>query len=394
MFLTVLIFIAILGLLVFVHELGHFVVAKKSGMQVDEFGFGFPPRLFGIQKLAGKWKAVWHRRASQSASAPPPDTGQEAALWAPSAQRGATIYSINWIPLGGFVRILGENNQAASDPNSFINKPFWPRLLTLLAGVLMNLVLAWLLLSAGYIKGLPVALDGAGSLPAQAVLTNQQVAILEVAPNSPAALAGIQAGDIILGVDGREFSSAEALRQYVLLQAGREFRFELKRINQNLSAQVASRKQPQAGEGPTGIALGTLGLLSYPWYQAFWQGAQSTLLQLGQIVSGLYHLIIQGQGLQSLGGPVKIAQITGQVRELGFIYLVQFAAFLSINLAVLNVLPFPALDGGRILFLLIEKLRRKRNNQKVEQIVNTAGFVFLLLLMLLVTARDIKGLWR
>lgn len=375
MLITILIFIVILGLLVFVHEFGHFVAAKKSGMQVDEFGFGFPPRVFGIRKSAKNYKILWGGGKPEQSS------------------DSATIYSINWIPLGGFVKILGENNEAAADPKSFINKPFWPRFFTLLAGVAMNLVLAWLLLSAGYVKGLPVALDSVASLPATAVLTQKQTAILDVMAGSPADHAGIQPGDVVLNVDSQEFAGVEALRQYVLSRAGKEFRFELKRVNQNLAVQVASRANPGIGQGPTGIALGTLGRLSYPWYQALWQGAQSTWSQLSQIVSGLYHLIIQGQGLQSLGGPVKIAQITGQVRQLGFIYVVQFAAFLSINLAVLNALPFPALDGGRILFLLIEKLRRKRNNPKVEQIINTAGFVFLLLLMLLVTARDIKSLW-
>src|ERR1700722_667059 len=129
MFITILIFIVILGILVFVHEFGHFLVAKKSGMKVDEFGFGFPPRLAGIQKIGSKFKFVWGYKAPQN-----PDK---------------TVYSINWIPLGGFVKILGEDNAGENDPRSFINQSFWKRLAVLVAGVIMNVLLAWVLISAG-----------------------------------------------------------------------------------------------------------------------------------------------------------------------------------------------------------------------------------------------------
>src|SRR5262245_46692622 len=133
---TIIIFIIILGLLVFVHELGHFIVAKKSGMVVEEFGFGFPPRLIGIQKIENRWRVVW---------------GKKSEVENPQN----TVYSINAIPLGGFVRILGENNAHPDHPGSFINKGFWPRFFTLVAGVLMNVVLAWVLISAGFMIGLP-----------------------------------------------------------------------------------------------------------------------------------------------------------------------------------------------------------------------------------------------
>src|SRR5581483_8981650 len=136
----------LLAVLIFVHEFGHFWVAKKSGMKVEEFGFGFPPRIAGIQKLNGRWKMVWGSAAAM-------DTEQ-------------TVYSINWIPLGGFVRILGENNEQEQDPRSFINQPFWPRFFTLVAGVVMNALLAWVLISAAYISGLPTAVNGPQDVPA------------------------------------------------------------------------------------------------------------------------------------------------------------------------------------------------------------------------------------
>jgi len=155
--------------------------------------------------------------------------------------------------------------------------------------------------------------------------------------------------------------------------------------------EIASIAEPKEGEGPTGIVLADIGRLSFPWHKSIWEGGRATLTQLTNIVSGLYGLFASRAGLSALGGPVKIAQITGQVADLGFIYLLQFTAFLSLNLAVLNILPFPALDGGRILFLIIEKIRGVRNNPKVEQAFNAAGFAFLIFLMILVTIKDVRG---
>ncbi len=369
MFITVLIFIVVLGILVFVHEFGHFIVAKKSGMQVEEFGFGFPPRLFGVQKVDGKWKLIWGHKSGLDGT--------------------KTVYSLNAIPLGGFVRILGENNEHAEHPGSFINKGFWPRFFTLVAGVVMNIILAWVLLSVGYGIGLPVAVNSLADVPSNAVFTGKQIAILEVVKGLPADKAGIKSNDILLALDGKTFASVPEIQSYVKIQAGKPVEFFVQRQKQNLTIQVTPNVNPPAGEGPTGVALSLVGKLKYPWYVAAIKGGESAWAGLSGIFAGFYHLISGNVGFSSLGGPVKIAKLTGEVAGMGFIYLLQFTAFLSLNLAVLNILPFPALDGGRVLFLLIEKVRRKRNNQKVEQIVNVAGFVFLLLLMVAVTINDI-----
>ena len=369
MVITILTFIVILGILVFVHEFGHFIVAKKSGMKVDEFGFGFPPRICGIQKINGKIVFVWGHR-------PPNDTSK-------------TVYSINWIFLGGFVKIVGENNESPDEPRSFVNKPFFSRLSTLVAGVLMNIILAWALLSAGYISGLPVALDDSAQLPVGAHLRDVQVAVIDVVANSPAATAGLAPNDIITSVDGQSFSDSSGLRNYILQNAGHNFDFGVKRGKQVLNLTVASQANPAPGSGPTGIALAQVGRLSFPWYKALGEGAKATLSEAAQIVTGLYSLFASGKGFSSLGGPVKIATLTGEVASLGFIYLVQFTAFLSLNLAILNILPIPALDGGRVMFLIIEKIRGKSNNQKMEQLANTLGFSLLLLLMLAVTIHDV-----
>ncbi|PIR96633.1 MAG: RIP metalloprotease RseP [Candidatus Doudnabacteria bacterium CG10_big_fil_rev_8_21_14_0_10_42_18] len=371
MFLTVIIFVVILGLLVFVHEFGHFWVAKKSGMMVKEFGFGFPPRMAGIQKIGRKFKFVWGHKE-------PDDPNQ-------------TVYSINWIPLGGFVKILGENNENEENPRSFINKGFWPRFFTLVAGVVMNVILAWVLISIGFGLGLPSAFGTSDNLSKGATLKEPQVIITEVLDESPAQKAGLMGNDVILSVDGLSFTNVSDASTYIRENRGKVFDFKVKRINEELGFDVASLSNPSEDEGPTGIVLANAGLLSFPWYRAIWEGAVATINALRAIVVGLYGIITTGLGFEALGGPVKIAQIARQVTDLGFIYILQFAAFLSLNLAILNILPFPALDGGRLVFLIIEKIRGKRNNQKVEQWVNTLGFVFLLLLMVLVTIKDIRA---
>lgn len=376
MLLTIITFIIILGLLVFVHEFGHFIVAKRNGMRVEEFGFGFPPRMVGIRKVNGKWKWVWGGKSNFQEMENAPESAD-------------TIYSINWIPLGGFVRILGENNEREDDPRSFINRPAWARFQTLVAGVAMNVILAWLLVSLGYAVGLPVAVNGPEDVPANAAFTEQRVAILDVQPDSPASRAGIKPEDMVSEIDGRSFASVDDMQNYILENKGKVFNFGIIRQNQPVEISVQSIADPAEGQGPTGIGLALVGKMRFPWYSAAWQGLQTVYIQAGAILGGLYHLFTSRAGLEAVGGPVKIAQLTGQVARMGFAYLVQFTAFLSLNLALLNILPFPALDGGRVLFLIIEKIRGRRNNQKIEQWVNAAGFLLLLLLMLVVTVKDI-----
>ena len=366
---TIIIFIIILGVLVFVHELGHFWVARKSGMGVEEFGFGFPPRLAGLQKIGSKWKILWGHK--------------------PPLDKNKTVFSINFIPLGGFVKILGENNEHEDDPRSFVNRPFWGRFFTLIAGVCMNVVLAWVLISAGYVFGLPTAVEGSENIPKYATLRDQQVAVVDLVPNGPAAKAGIAAGDVILKLNGQTAADINFVHDFVREHKGEQITFTVKHIQEIKDITIQSKANPGPEEGPTGIVLAFLGKLSFPWYWAPIEGAKTTWIQLSNIVSGLYDLLTSKAGLAAVGGPVKIAQLTGEVRGMGLIYLIQFTAFLSLNLAILNILPFPALDGGRVLFLLVEKVRGRRNNQKVEQWVNTVGFVFLLVLMVVVTVKDI-----
>ena len=369
MFTTILIFIIVLGVLVFVHELGHFIVARKSGMGVHEFGFGFPPRVVGIQKVDGKWKIVWGKKQLSSES---------------------TVYSINAIPFGGFVRIMGEDNDEANDPKSFTNKSFAARFLTLAAGVLMNVLPAWVILSIGFMVGLPVAIDQTSNLPKGAEFNNQYILIGEIKSGSAAEQAGLQNGDVIKLVNKQSFTEIPALQEYIKSHQGESIIFDIQRINESKSISVQTSKDVAPGQGIVGIGLAYYGTLQFGPITALYQGVKTTVNQLQAIVTGLYNVFTSKAGLKQIGGPVKIAQLTGQVADLGILPLLQFTAFLSLNLAILNTLPIPALDGGRMLFLIIEKLRGKPNNQAIEQYANAIGFMVLLGLMVIISIRDIS----
>jgi regulator of sigma E protease len=359
MLLTIIIFFIILGVLVFVHELGHFIMAKRAGMAVEEFGFGFPPRLFGIKK-------------------------------------GETTYSINWIPLGGFVKIVGEDGAAADNPRSFAAKGFWPRFLVLIAGVSMNVVLAWVILSIGFAWGLPTVVGEGEQLPAHAKIRDVSVAVVEVAPGSPAEAAGLKVGDRIEKVAGQDMTTIEQVQQATTDGAGREVTYEIRRGDTVMDKTLTPRPAPPDGQGPVGIALSSVGLVSYPIWMVPYNGAIATynlvwgtLSAFGSIIGNLVHGSAAGVALT---GPVGIARLTGDVAALGVIYLLQFTAVLSVNLAIINAVPFPALDGGRVLFLVIEKIRRKKMHVQAEQIANTIGFALLLLLMVFVTIKDVGHL--
>lgn len=371
MIVTIIIFIIVLSLLVFVHELGHFVMAKRSGMGVHEFGFGFPPRVIGLQKIDGKWRIVGRKAEGNPQN---------------------TIYSINAIPLGGFVKIVGEDNNESDDPSSFTNKSFWARLITLAAGVLMNVLTAWVILSLGFMIGLPVAVNEISEVPKNATFSNQSILIGEVQPNSPAERDGLKESDIIRSVDGQVITEISDLQSYIKAHQGQAIAFDVQRLNEMQHIVVQAQNVAEDNQVAVGIGLGYYGTIKFGILTSLKQGAVTTVNQLRAIVTGLASVFKSKAGLQSIGGPVKIAQLTGQVAQLGLLPLLQFTAFLSLNLAILNTLPFPALDGGRMLFLIIEKLRGKPNNQNIEQYANAIGFMLLLLLMVVVTVRDVSQL--
>lgn len=382
MLLTIITFILVLSLLVFVHELGHFMTARRFGIKADEFGFGFPPRLGGIYKNdQGKWKFVWGGKEVRDCP--------------------TTIYSLNWIPMGGFVK-LNEDDATSSDPNHFINKKIWQRAVVLSAGVSMNVLLAIVLISFGLMIGMPQDLE---ALSPGAKVASRQIQIVHVLPNTPANQAGLVVGDSIVSIDNKTFLTYQELQQYVDSNTGKNLTYQIKHEGQIKDYQITPELMKETGKGGIGVALVETGIVKYPWYRAIWQGVTTTFELLGVILGAFYELIkslILGKGVTAeVAGPVGIASLTGQAARMGFIYLLQFAALLSLNLAIINFLPIPALDGGRVLFLIIEKIKGKPMNREVEAILHNIGFALLMVLVTIVTFRDVLkfgdkfiGLWH
>ncbi|OGI65257.1 hypothetical protein A3A95_03585 [Candidatus Nomurabacteria bacterium RIFCSPLOWO2_01_FULL_39_18] len=362
---NILIFLIILLVLVLVHEFGHFFTAKRFGIRVDEFGFGFPPKLFGIKK-------------------------------------GETEYTFNLLPLGGFVKIFGENpneeNTNGPDADrSFINKPKWKQAVVLFAGVLMNFLLAWVLFSFGFMSGLPTSV---GSGVGNGELTDVNLVVVSVSPNSPAETSGLKSGDkiVFIGKGGLSttFISPETVRSFVAGGGEIEIGY-LRGGNKTENFTKIYPKKNGGEEYVIGIAMDQIGIARLPVFTALWEGMKLTLLLTKSTAVGLYTLVVEGlkgQGsLDSITGPIGMVGIVGDAYEFGFVYLLSFAALISINLSIINLVPFPALDGGRLFFLLIEKIKGSRINPKVTNMTNMIGFGILILLMLVVTYHDVVKLF-
>lgn len=389
---TILIFVAVLMVLVLTHEWGHFVTARKNGIRVDEFGFGFPPRLGGI--------LVLNKNADAPAVLPKRKYrfiigNIENTLFVPETNYTVgTLYSINLLPLGGFVKIKGENSidEHAKDPDSFATKKFWQKAAVLVAGVVMNILTAWVLITIGMLTGLP---QDVGQLSDVSAVQNRRIEILEVLPGKPAEIAGLKAGDALVKVGPLVRPRITEMQDYIDKQQGKKIPVSFERNGALLTSTVASVLNTSTGRGGLGIGIVETGVVHYPWYTAIYKGFTNTFEILWAILGGFGSLIkslVTGHGLGGAGisGPVGVAKMTGQVAHLGFIYLLQFMAVLSLNLAVLNILPIPALDGGRLLFVIIEKIIGRTVEPKYEQMAHLIGFGLLMLLVVIVTARDVN----
>lgn len=401
MFTAIIIFILILGLLVFVHELGHFVVARRNGVKASEFGFGFPPRIVGVQfisgkenKITGKWRIIWGNKDGD-------DENEIKDLDEAHRKnfRGGTIYSLNWFPLGGFVRIKGEDGENKNDEDSFASKSAWSRIKILGAGVVMNFILAWFLLSIVFMMGAPEEI-ASGS---QSDLSKTKIQISQVIPNTPASVMGLRIGDEISKnqkkSDGVEIvlKNITEVQDYIKSNKGQEMTLNILRGKEKLALVGMPRIDAPEGQGALGVALAETALVSYPWYEAIWKGLVAVWDMILMMFVGIFGLIKglflgQGGATVDVAGPVKIAILTKDVASLGLVYLIQFAAIISINLGIFNALPIPALDGGRILFVLIEKIKGSPVNQKVEQAFHMFFFALFMLLMFVVTYKEISGL--
>ena len=353
---TVLIFLIVLSLLVLVHEYGHYITAKRAGAKVEEFGFGFPPKIF-------------------------------------SFTRNGTLFSINLIPFGGFVKIFGENGESRGEAGSFTALKISRRAKIISAGVFMNVVLAFFLLSLGNLIGRPVIITPENEALAQ----NIQIQIMNVAENSPALAAGLKTGDVIkkASFDGSEksFGSVAEFKSFVEAAAGREIVLNIARGRESLNLNLTPRINPPPEEGALGVALARTGLIKSPGYLFLWQGLKDTVSMIGIIGAALFlffkTLVLEGRVMGEVAGPIGIASLTGEAYQLGLSYLINLVAILSVNLAILNILPFPALDGGRLVFLAAEKIKGSPLSHKLENSVNIAGFILLLALMFFVTWKDI-----
>lgn len=356
--LTIIAFILILGLLVLVHEFGHFIAAKKNGVYVEEFGFGYPPKLFSF-----RFKD--------------------------------TLYSINLLPLGGFVKLYGEEageldaektTKKIPSSQAFTNKKPWQKIVILCSGVLGNFLLGWILISILFTQGIPT--------PTKDIIVDR------VSSNSPAKYAGLQPKDILLEIKVNnqifKLTSTNDLINLSKKYAGQEFIVTYRRLDKQQTITLVPRKNPPAGQGPLGVVITSFIEKRYPWYQAPFFGLIEAFNITSKIVTELgktlFQLITFKTPQIDVAGPIGIAQFTGQAIKFGRNAVLEFIALLSLNLAVLNILPFPALDGGRLVFVVYEWVSKKRVNKNLERYLNLAGFSLLILLALLVSINDVVKL--
>lgn len=340
-----------LSLLILGHEAGHFFVAKAFGLKVDEFGIGFPPRITA-------WK------------------------------KGDTEYSVNWLPFGGFVRISGERGEfemlnpggeekeaPADRARLLYAQPAWKKSLIMLAGVFMNFLLGWLLLSLTLMIGAPQALVISG-----------------VEKGSPAAQVGFMEGDII-----KNFTTAQSFIDFVNAHRGEQISVGIIRSNKELNLNVVPRVTTGPNEGAVGVALAEAGTPREGFFPALWDGLVAAVMMLGLTFAAFYQLISQlfvhATLLSGVVGPVGIFGVAQETGKIGLVYLLQFLGIISLNLTVVNLIPFPALDGGRFFMAIVEKIKGSAISAKAEIWINGLGFAFLILLMALLTVRDIGNLF-
>jgi len=367
MIIAIVSFIILLALVVLVHEFGHFWVARRFKIKVEEFGFGFSGQEFGFKFPPKLFKF----------------------------KKGDVVYSVNPLPLGGFVKIFGEGGEGEGNPESFISRPVWQRFLILFAGVFMNIVLAWVLLTVGAGFGTPAIVD-------ESVVDSVKeigVMITAVSENSPAGASGLRVGDIVVHMENiifgntLEIKTVEELQNFTKANLSQKLKVTVKRGKIIIEKELVPRANPPEGEGAMGVGIALVGIVKAPWYKAPWEGLKDVFRLFYLIARGFYNLFsdifVSGTIPTDIAGPVGIAALSGQFASLGILYFLNFVAAISVNLAFLNVIPIPALDGGRIFFLLIEKIKGSKVDQKVEHAIHGAFFILLMLLVFFVTYRDL-----
>jgi len=346
-FLTLIVFLIILGILVFVHELGHFLAAKLSQVKVEEFAFGFPPRLLCRKK-------------------------------------GETRYCINLIPFGGYVKMLGEEEESKS-PRSFSSKRARNKLFIIVAGVIMNFVLAGILFSIGYMIGMsPIRInpDTIGGSK-----TNR-IFIAQVNKGSPAEKVSLQEGDIIEG-----FISNEDFSNYTKAHLGQQISITITRDNEQIIKDITVSNNEEA---PVGVGVVNVPIVKLGFFQAIKNGFLEMVLTTGYIFVMLKEVLVglfRGQMGEGVAGPVGIFNLTGEAVRMGVVYIIQWTAILSINLGLINILPLPALDGGRAVFVFAEGVFRRRVvKAEIENFLHFIGFILFIAVIVALTFREVVAL--
>lgn len=359
MLISLIVFILIFGLLIFVHELGHFLMAKRAGIKVEEFAFGFPPRIFAVKK-------------------------------------GETEYALNLIPFGGYVRMLGESEDASQaekhNARSFAHQSAWTRAKVVVAGVAMNAILCWLLLSITFITGSPGFITDPEQIPY--AKTEMSVKVGAVTKDSAAQAMGIKPEDVVVQFNETVITTQEQLAELAKNNKGQNVSLTISRGGQLEVVRGQLRQEDPA----LGVGLTTKYLVKLPFWWAPIFAVWETVKALGVLFVGMGQffrdLVVQRAIPEEAAGPVGIFNYTRSIIDLGAGVLLTFMAMLSANLAVLNILPIPALDGGRLLFIILEKFNRGRKviNARIENIAHFVGFVLLILLIIAITYKDIARL--
>lgn len=358
---TIILSILVLSILILIHEIGHFTAARRFGVKVEEFGIGLPPRALKLFRKKG------------------------------------TEYTLNWLPMGGFVRLYGEERGGEKlDPKvAFYAKPLWQRAIVLSAGVIANLILGVVLFSMIYTyTGVPI-------------FEGENVAVVEVADGSPAQIAGIEAGDVFMSIDGEDVTNVDEFIEKIQGREDESVSFRIGRIGPEgtLSDEIRQiemipRGNPPEGEGALGVSLAGVADVRYekkPWYLApFYgivDGVKEAYFWAVEIIRGIVTLfagiILSGRLPEGIAGPVGIFKLTGEVSQYGLVAVSRFVAILSINLGMFNLLPIPALDGGRLVFLLLEKIFGKKRVGKFEGVSHMVGYALLIGLLVVITWKDI-----
>jgi len=355
MFLTIVIFILILGVLIIAHEFGHFIAAKISNIKVEEFALGFPPRLF-------------------------------------KKRYRETLYLINLFPIGGYVKMLGEEEKI-ENPRSYSAQPIRKKIFVCIAGVIMNIILAWLILTVGFSVGMTPIVSSPEEVQGQVV--ENSIIVAEVDQDSVAEKVGILIGDQIVSVIDKDqvehfFTSKNAAADYIKDRKGGEAIIKINRAGESLSIKTVLPEK----EFPLGIAMVDNSKIKTSIFRAPIIAA----IETGKIFGLTYDFFItffkkiftQGEVIREVGGPIAIYSYTGMAIKYGFVAVLQLIAILSVNLALVNLIPLPALDGGKILFLILRRVMGKYFiKDRIENIIHMVGFVLLILLMIFITYRDI-----